>query len=84
MIARGFLEAGAKVYISSRKKEVCDDVAQQLSEAGECISLAADVSRAAGCEALAKEIAAREPKLHILMSGRSLGRNAGRLSRNRV
>jgi len=27
MIARGFLEAGAKVYISSRKKEVCDDVA---------------------------------------------------------
>lgn len=83
MIARGFLEAGAKVYISSRKKEVCDDVAQQFSEAGECISLAADVSRAAGCE-LAKEIAAREPKLHILMSGRSLGRNAGRLSRNRV
>src|SRR5882724_5515707 len=31
MIARGYLEAGAKVYISSRKKEVCDETARQLS-----------------------------------------------------
>ena len=31
MIARGFVEAGAKVYISSRKKEVCDQVADELS-----------------------------------------------------
>ena len=35
MIARGYLEAGAKVYISSRKKEVCDAVAKKLSEIGE-------------------------------------------------
>ena len=68
MIARGFLEAGAKVYISSRKKEVCDDVARQLSEAGECISLPADVSSAAGCAALAKEVASREERLHILVN----------------
>jgi NAD(P)-dependent dehydrogenase (short-subunit alcohol dehydrogenase family) len=68
MIARGFLEAGAKVYISSRKKEVCDDAARQLSEAGECISLPADVSTAAGCAALAKQVAAREPRLHILVN----------------
>src|SRR5216117_887398 len=32
MIARGFVEAGAKVYISSRKAEVCDQVAAELSE----------------------------------------------------
>lgn len=68
MIARGFLEAGAKVYISSRKKDVCDDVARQLSEAGECISVPADVSSAAGCQSLAKEIAAREQKLNILVN----------------
>ena len=68
MIARGFLEAGAKVYISSRKKEVCDDVARQLSEAGECISLPADVSSASGCADLATEIAAREQRLHILVN----------------
>jgi NAD(P)-dependent dehydrogenase (short-subunit alcohol dehydrogenase family) len=68
MIARGFLEAGAKVYISSRKKEVCDDVARQLREVGDCISLLADVSSAAGCAALAKELAARESRLHILLN----------------
>ena len=68
MIARGFLEAGAKVYISSRKKEVCDDVARQLSEVGECISLPADVSNAAGCAGLTKEVAAREQRLNILVN----------------
>jgi len=31
MIARGFVEAGAKVYISSRKAEVCDALAKELS-----------------------------------------------------
>jgi NAD(P)-dependent dehydrogenase (short-subunit alcohol dehydrogenase family) len=35
MIARGYLEAGAKVYISSRKKEVCDATASKLSELGD-------------------------------------------------
>src|SRR5271165_4104424 len=68
MIARGFLEAGAKVYISSRKKAVCDETARQLSEVGECISLPADVSQVAGCQGLAKEVAAREPCLHILVN----------------
>ncbi len=68
MIARGFLEAGAKVYISSRKKEVCDEVARELSEVGECISLPADVSTAAGCAALAKELVSREERLHILVN----------------
>jgi len=31
MITRGFVEAGVKVYISSRKAEVCDEVAAGLS-----------------------------------------------------
>ena len=35
MIARGFVEAGAKVYISSRKAEVCDEVAAELSKVGD-------------------------------------------------
>jgi len=68
MIARGFLEAGAKVYISSRKKDVCDDVARRLREVGECISLPADVSNAAGCATLATELAQRESRLHILVN----------------
>lgn len=68
MIARGFLEAGAKVYISSRKKEVCDEVAAQLSAIGECVSLPADLSNVAGCRALAEQIQVREQKLNILVN----------------
>ncbi|HYW73568.1 MAG TPA: SDR family NAD(P)-dependent oxidoreductase, partial [Pyrinomonadaceae bacterium] len=39
MIARGYVEAGAKVYISARKAQACDETARQLSEIGECISI---------------------------------------------
>ena len=68
MIARGYTEAGAKVYISSRKKEVCDAVAAQLSEIGECMSLPADLSTTEGCKHLADELAGRESLLHILVN----------------
>ena len=68
MIARGFVEAGAKTYISSRKADVCDVVAAELSKSGECISIPADLGTEAGCHFLADEIAKREPKLHILVN----------------
>jgi NAD(P)-dependent dehydrogenase (short-subunit alcohol dehydrogenase family) len=68
MIARGFVEAGARVYISSRKAEVCDAVAAELSEVGTAISLPADLSTPEECRRLADEIAEREPKLHILVN----------------
>lgn len=68
MIARGFVEAGAKVYISSRKKEVCDQVAAELSETGPCFSIPADLSTVEGCKHLAAELSAREPKLDILVN----------------
>jgi len=68
MIARGFVEAGAKVYISSRKKQVCDKVARELSELGNCISVPADLSSEAGVEQLAGEIAGRESSLHVLVN----------------
>jgi NAD(P)-dependent dehydrogenase (short-subunit alcohol dehydrogenase family) len=68
MIARGFVEAGAKTYISSRKADVCNAVAAELSKTGECISIPADLGTEAGCRFLAGEIAKREPKLHILVN----------------
>jgi len=70
MIAAGFLANGAKVYISSRKADVCDATAQRLQKefGGECISLPADLSGVAGCQALADEIASREEKLDILVN----------------
>ena len=47
MIAAGFLANGAKVYISSRKADVCDATAARLSETygGECISIPANLVR---------------------------------------
>jgi len=68
MIARGYVEAGAKVYISSRKKEVCDEVAAELSKVGTCVSLPADLSNEAACNQLAAEIAERESSLHVLVN----------------
>src|SRR5499426_4667115 len=68
MIARGYVEAGAKVYISSRKAEVCDRVAAELSAHGTCVSLPADLSTEAGARQLAAAFSARENALHILVN----------------
>ncbi len=68
MIARGYVEAGAKVYVSARKQDVCDQVAAELSQVGTCISVPADCGTQAGCEALAQAVAARESRLHILVN----------------
>ena len=40
MMAEGLVQAGATVYISSRKRDACDRTAAELSAAG-CVSLAA-------------------------------------------
>ena len=66
MIAEGFLAQGAKVYISSRKADVCDAVAAELGP--NCHSLPQDVSSVAGCKALAAAFAEKEPTLDILVN----------------
>ena len=68
MIARGFVDAGAKVYISSRKAEACDALAAELSKSGSCTSLPADLSSEAECRRLAEEIASREDHLDVLVN----------------
>ena len=68
MIARGFVEAGARVYISSRKADVCEKVAAELSTVGECEALPANLSTEAACRTLAGQVAEREPALHILVN----------------
>ena len=68
MIARGFVEAGANVYISSRKADVCEQVAAELSTIGTCIAVPADLSQHDECQRLAEEITQREGKLEILVN----------------
>jgi NAD(P)-dependent dehydrogenase (short-subunit alcohol dehydrogenase family) len=68
MIAKGFLTQGARVYISSRKADACDEAARELSSLGPCFALPADVSTVEGARALAAAFAAKEPALDILVN----------------
>ncbi|PVV03666.1 hypothetical protein BB560_001847 [Smittium megazygosporum] len=63
MIATGFVENGARVYISSRSADVCNRVAEELTGRGpgECISLPADLQNMSDIENLAEAISKREP-----------------------
>jgi len=75
MIAAGYVEAGAKVYISSRKADECRRTAQDLSVKGICIALPADLSTEEGCRSLAQQISGAEPRLHVLVN--NAGNNWG-------
>lgn len=68
MIARGFVANGAKVYISSRKSDVCEQVAAELAKEGTCIALPADLSTQAECDRLGAELASREDGLEVLVN----------------
>lgn len=75
MIAEGFVEAGATVYVTSRSAEVCDEAAAELTRLpgeGVCRSLPADLSSEEGCKALAEAVKEREPQLHILVNNAGL------------
>lgn len=68
MIAAGFLAQGARVYISARKAEACDQAAAELAPLGPCVSLPGDVSTVNGARALAAAYTSREPTLDILVN----------------
>ena len=68
MIARGFVEAGATVFISSRKAEACNELAAELSKMGSCTPLPADLSSEAECQRLANELATRIDHLDVLVN----------------
>ena len=68
MIATGFLKAGAKVYITSRKADACAAMQEKLSEFGECIAQPSDLSSVEGVTAFGDWLAERESKLDILVN----------------
>jgi NAD(P)-dependent dehydrogenase (short-subunit alcohol dehydrogenase family) len=68
MMARGLLQAGARVYLSSRKADAGDAAVAELAAFGKATSLPADLSREEECLRLAAEVAAREDALHILVN----------------
>jgi NAD(P)-dependent dehydrogenase (short-subunit alcohol dehydrogenase family) len=68
MIAEGFVDAGAVVYISSRKAGACAEVAAELSAKGTCYGIPADLSTEGGCRGLADEMVSRLDRLDILVN----------------
>jgi len=68
MMARGLLEAGARIYISSRKADACAAAAQELGRCGSVAAIPADLSTEEECLRLAGEVSAREQVLHILVN----------------
>jgi len=67
MIARGLLDAGARVAISSRKADACEAARAELAPHGEVVALPVDVSTEAGCQELAARVG-EVGALHILVN----------------
>lgn len=68
MMARGLLEAGASVYISSRKADACAHAAAELSQFGQVTAIPADLSTEEECQRLAAEVGSHEQSLSILVN----------------
>ena len=67
-IAEGFVRAGARTYICSRKPEACVSAAHELSAYGHCVGIPANLGSVKGCQEFARAIAAREETLHVLVN----------------
>ncbi|MDT5014165.1 MAG: hypothetical protein QOD39_325 [Mycobacterium sp.] len=68
MMARGLLQAGARVVISSRKADACEQARAQLSRFGDVQAIPADLSRHDECQRLANLVTSEGEALHILVN----------------
>ena len=68
MIARGLLQAGARVIISSRKADTCAEAQRLLSEFGDVQAIPADLSTHDECQRLADLVQADSDRLDILVN----------------
>jgi NAD(P)-dependent dehydrogenase (short-subunit alcohol dehydrogenase family) len=68
MIASGLLQAGARVYISSRKAEGCAGAERELSKYGQVTAFPANLSSEAECVRLAAQVGDREHALNVLVN----------------
>jgi NAD(P)-dependent dehydrogenase (short-subunit alcohol dehydrogenase family) len=68
MIARGLVQAGARVIVSSRKSADVEASGAELARLGECHAIPGDVSTPEGAAALAAAAQERFPSLDILVN----------------
>jgi len=79
MVAKAFVENGAKVYITARTAKDCEETAKNLSALGQCIGIPCDLSTEAGRETLVNGIQENEQSLDILVhnAGIAIGGELG-------
>src|SRR5271154_5572653 len=68
MIARGLVQAGAHVIVSSRKSDDVEAAAKELAEIGDCRAIPGDISTPEGAGELARATRERFPRLDILVN----------------
>ncbi|EAL17147.1 hypothetical protein CNBN2390 [Cryptococcus deneoformans B-3501A] len=65
-ISSGFVQNGAKVYITGRRQQVLEEAAKEIG--GDIIPIQGDVSTKEGCKAIADALSAKESKLDALIN----------------
>jgi NAD(P)-dependent dehydrogenase (short-subunit alcohol dehydrogenase family) len=68
MMARGLLQAGASVYVSSRKAEAGEAAVAGLSAFGRAVSVPANLATEEECLRLAAEVGRSEERVHVLVN----------------
>ncbi|MFN8226075.1 MAG: SDR family oxidoreductase [Mycobacterium sp.] len=68
MIAEGYLRAGARIIVSSRKADACAATREALTEFGEVHAIPADVSREDQCAELIDAVGTHTDRLDILVN----------------
>jgi NAD(P)-dependent dehydrogenase (short-subunit alcohol dehydrogenase family) len=68
MIARGFLDASAVVFVASRKADVGEALEKELSQSGSFTFIQANLSTEAECRRLAEVVASKTDHLDVLVN----------------
>ena len=68
-LAIGLAEAGADVFVASRKLDACEEAARAITELGRRgVALQADVGRSEDVERLVAQVLEKTPRLDILVN----------------
>ena len=68
MIAQGLLEAGAEVFITSRKADACEQAAAELGKLGTVHAFARDLSQESECRLLVEDVEKLTDSIDILVN----------------
>lgn len=68
MIAQGLLEAGAEVFITSRKADACEQAARELGKLGKVQAFARDLSQESECRLFIEDVEKHTDAIDILVN----------------